>query len=90
MDVTLELIEQHELLEDLMVLTNNNLGLSHQLLSKMIKKTEQEVNTTLNEMAGNIGREKRNARRRGMYALNKNMCARKSPTNRTNRTAKNK
>lgn len=75
MDVELELIETHELLEDLMVLTNNNLGLSHQLLSKVIKKTEQEVKTTLKEIADNIDREKRNARRRGMYALNRNMCS---------------
>ena len=43
MDVELELIEKHQLLEDLMALTGNNLGLSHQLLSKVIKKTEQEV-----------------------------------------------
>jgi len=75
MDVALELIEQHDLLEDLMALTNNNLGLSHQLLAKVIQKTEQEVKITLKEMAGDIGREKRNARRRGMYALNKNMCS---------------
>ncbi|PCI11847.1 MAG: hypothetical protein COB71_11060 [Thiotrichales bacterium] len=75
MDVKLELIEQHELLEDLMALTHNNLGLSHQLLSKVIKKTENEVKVTLKEMADNIDREKRNARRRGMYALNRNMCS---------------
>ncbi len=75
MDVELELIEKHQLLEDLMALTGNNLGLSHQLLSKVVKKTEQEVSITLKEMASNIDREKRNARRRGMYALNRNMCA---------------
>ncbi|MCF6256952.1 MAG: AHH domain-containing protein [Gammaproteobacteria bacterium] len=75
MGIELELIEKNELLEDLMVLTNNNLGLSHQLLSRVIKKTEQEVKITLKEMADNIEREKRNARRRGMYALNRNMCS---------------
>ena len=74
MDVELELIEKTELLEDLMALTNNNLGLSHQLLAKVIKKTEQEVKITLKEIANNIDREKRNARRRGTYALNRNMC----------------
>ena len=37
MDIELELIEKSELLENLMVLTNDNLGLSHQLLSKVIK-----------------------------------------------------
>ncbi len=73
MNMEPELIEPHELLEDLMVLTNNNLGLSHQLLARVIKKTELEVKTTLKEIANNIDREKRNARRRGIYVLNKNM-----------------
>jgi len=73
MPVELELIEQDELLEGLMALTGDNLGLSHQLLAKVIKKTECEVQTTLQEIADNIDKETRNARRRALYALNKNM-----------------
>jgi len=73
MNVELELIEQDELLDGLMTLTNGNIGLSHQLLNKVIKKTEYEVKTTLKEIADNIKRETRNARRRGMYHLNRNM-----------------
>ena len=73
MSIELELIEQDELLDGLMALTGYNLGLSHQLLDKVIKKTEYEVQTTLKEIANNIDREKRNARRRALYALNKNM-----------------
>ena len=69
----LELIEQGELLDGLMTLTDHNLGLSYQLLQKVIKKTEYEVQTTLKEIANNIDREKRNARRRALYALNRNM-----------------
>ncbi len=69
----LELIEQDELLDGLMTLTGHNLGLSYQLLEKVIKKTEHEVQTTLKEIASNIDREKRNARRRALYALNRNM-----------------
>ncbi len=69
-----ELVEQEELLDGLMTLTGHNLGLSHQLLEKVIKKTEYEVQTTLKEIADNIDREKRNARRRALYALNRNMC----------------
>ncbi|MCF6254867.1 MAG: hypothetical protein L3J98_06100 [Gammaproteobacteria bacterium] len=69
----LELIEQNELLDGLMTLTGHNIGLSHQLLQKVIKKTEYEVQTTLKEIASNIDREKRNARRRALYALNRNM-----------------
>ena len=42
----LELIEQKELLEGLLQLTNDNLGLSHELLNKVIKKTTWEVQTT--------------------------------------------
>lgn len=74
MSTELELIEQDELLDGLMTLTGHNLGLSHQLLQKAIKKTECEIQTTLKEIANNIDKEKCNARRRGMYALNKNMC----------------
>ncbi len=73
MNAELELIEQDELLDGLMTLTGHNLGLSHQLLEKVIKKTEYEVQTTLKEIANNIDREKRNARRRALYALNRNM-----------------
>jgi hypothetical protein len=73
MSIKLELIEQDELLDGLMTLTGHNLGLSHQLLDKVIKKTEHEVQTTLKEMANNIDRKKRNPRRRALYALNRNM-----------------
>ena len=51
MSIELELIEQDELLDGLMALTGYNLGLSHQLLDKVIKKTECEVQTTLKEIA---------------------------------------
>jgi len=73
MPVELELIEQDELLEGLMSLTGNNLGLSCELLKKVIKKTECEIQTTLKEIADNVDVETRRARRRALYALNKNM-----------------
>jgi len=73
MSIKLELIERDELLDGLMSLTGSNLGLSHQLLKKVIEKTECEVKTTLKEIADNIDRETRNARRRGIYQLNRNM-----------------
>jgi len=38
MSIELELIEQDELLDGLMTLIGHNLGLSHQLLAKVIKK----------------------------------------------------
>jgi len=73
MNIKLELIEQDELLDGIMALTDGNVGLSHQLLKKVIEKTECEVKTTLKEIADNIDRETRNARRRGIYQLNRNM-----------------
>ncbi len=73
MAIELELIKQEDMLEGLMSLTNDNIGLSHQLLKKVIKKTEYEVRTTLKEIAADIDRETRNARRRAQYALNRNM-----------------
>lgn len=73
MSIELEIIKQEELLEGLMSLTDGNIGLSHQLLKKVIKKTEYEVKTTLKEIEGNIDRETRNARRRATYALNRNI-----------------
>jgi len=73
MSVELGLIEQDELLEGLMSLTGNNLGLSCELLKKVIKKTECEIQTTLKEIADNIDVETRCARCRASYALNKNM-----------------
>jgi len=38
MSIEFELIEQSEMLEGLMTLTGDNIGLSHQLLQKVIKK----------------------------------------------------
>jgi hypothetical protein len=61
---TVRLIEEEELLEGLMLITDGNLGLSHELLKKVIQKTEWELKKTLQEMRENIAVEVRWARRR--------------------------
>ncbi len=73
MSVEFELIEQEELLEGIMLLTNNNLGLSHQLLEQVIKKTTSEVQKILKELEKNIDVEKRRAKRKANRTINKNM-----------------
>jgi len=69
----LEIIDQDEMLEGLLALTGDNIGLSYALLNKVIKKTEFEVKATLKDIADNIDKEKRSALRRIRTELNKNM-----------------
>ena len=45
-ELKLELIEQKELLEGLLQLTNNSLAFSSEQLNKVIKKTKWKVQTT--------------------------------------------
>ena len=68
-------IEEEELLDGLLRLTNNNLGLAHELLQKIIKKHDWELKKTLQEMKDNISWEIRNARRRIQYRASTNLLA---------------
>ncbi len=50
MHIELELIEQEELLEGIMLLTDNNFGLSHQLLEQVIKKQQMRFKQPLKSL----------------------------------------
>jgi len=73
MSARLEVIEHAELMDGLMALTDDNLGLSHQLLQKVIKRTEYEVKATLEEISKNLDVEKRRAASKARRTINKNM-----------------
>ncbi len=69
----LEIIEEEELLEGLLQITAGNLGLSHQLLYKVIDRTREDVKEILNDISNDIDRAKRHARRRAQRQSRKNL-----------------
>ena len=71
--VPLELIEEEELLEGLLEITNNNLGLSHQLLYKVIDRTREEVEQILGDIDSNLDKAKRHARKRAQRQARKSL-----------------
>jgi hypothetical protein len=68
-------LDEKELLEGLLQITQGNLGKAHSLLDRVIKVTAEEFETTRTELKNNISRELRNARRRARYRFKKNMGA---------------
>jgi hypothetical protein len=69
----LEILEEEELLEGLLQITAGNLGLSHQLLYKVIDRTREEVKGVLSDINQNMDRAKRHARRRAQRQSRKNL-----------------
>jgi len=67
------LIEEEELLDGLLQLTNNNMGIAKALFARIIKKHDWELKKTLQEMKDNIGSEIRKARRQVQYKANDNL-----------------
>ena len=67
-------IDEKELLEGLLQITGN-LGAAHSLLDRVIDKTQEEFQTTLREIKGNVSAELRCARRRARYRFKKNAGA---------------
>jgi hypothetical protein len=67
------LIEEEELLDGLLQLTNNNMDIAKALFARIIKKHDWELKKTLQEMKDNIGSEIRKARRQVQYRANDNL-----------------
>lgn len=61
------LVDEEEILEGLLILTNQNLGVSRQLLDKIKVRTARAVKQKLAEIKDNLPREIKNAKSRGQY-----------------------
>ncbi|MBI3562547.1 MAG: AHH domain-containing protein [Gammaproteobacteria bacterium] len=69
------LVEEEELLDGLLQLTNNNMGIAKVLFARIIQKHDWELKKTLQEMKDNIGPEIRKARREVQYQASENLLA---------------
>lgn len=68
-------LDEKELLDGLLQITQGRLGAAHSLLDRVINVTEEEFQTTRTELKNNISKELRNARRRARYRFKTAMGA---------------